>query len=126
MVDQRFTALQPRTRMRRGEQLSQPMSYQGQDPMANRTIDPTRTFEVPFVYFPQEILIPPGVSGLSIPLPPRCAQIAFISLVPDVFASFNGGGGRTMKDGFVMNGEFTTLDISTGPAGTCLLQLACY
>lgn len=118
------TRLRPRTVMRRDE-LAQPIGWQGLDPTAMRTTDPVRTFETPFVFFPAEIPVPAGFTG-RIPLPPRCAQIAFISVVPNVAASFNGGGGRTIKDGFVMNGDFQSLDVVTDPGGSCIIQLACY
>lgn len=110
--------------MKRGE-LNQPLGWQGLDPIAQRTTDPVRTFETPFVYFPADINI--GVStSIDIPLPPRCAQIAFINVTPNIVASINGGGARTIKDGFVYNGEFHSLQVATDAGGTCTIQLACY
>lgn len=117
-------ALRPRTRMVRNE-LQQPIGWQGLDPMAARTVDPLRTFETPYVFFPAEIVIGINFTG-SIPLPVRCGQIAFINVVPGVMASINGGGGRTIKDGFVYNGDFRSLDIQTDGTGGCTIQLACY
>jgi hypothetical protein len=116
--------LRTRTQMRKTE-LQQPQGWQGLDPMGLRTTDPVRTFETPSVYFPADINVPSGFAG-RIPLPPRCNQIAFISVVPNVFASFNGGGGRTIKDGFAMSGEFQSLDVSVDAAGSCIIQLSCY
>lgn len=123
-MDGRQRVLRPRTRVT-GEELDQPMSWQGLDTIAQRAVDPVRTFETPLVYFPAEILIPVG-QVLTIPLPPRCAQIAFISLVPNVTASINGGGPRTVKDGFIYNGEFQSLQVATDATGTVLIQLGCY
>jgi hypothetical protein len=124
MVDNRFSALRPRTRQDEDTH-DQPIGWSGVDPIALRTQDPIRTFETPLVFFPQDIVIPVS-SQISVPLPQRCYQIAFINLTPGVWASFNQGGARTIKDGFIYNGEFSTLDITTDAAGTCTLQLACY
>ena len=63
---------------------------------------------------------------ISIPLPPRCYQIAFINLTANVWASFNQGGARIVKDGFVYNGEFQTLDMVSDATGNCIIQLAAY
>jgi hypothetical protein len=123
-MDGRNRALRPRTRMAEGP-VSQPQGWSGIDQMAQRTLDPVRTFEVPFVYFPADILVPASTT-INIPLPPRCAQIAFINVVPNVVASLNSGGARTIKDGFVYNGEFTSLQVATDAAGSCTIQLACY
>jgi hypothetical protein len=105
--------------------LEQPIGRSGLDPLQQQPIDPIRTFETPYVYFPAEIVVPIN-SVMQIPLPPRCGQIAFINLVPNVVASFNGGGGRTIKDGFVMNGVFNSLQVATDGTGTCTIQLACF
>lgn len=123
-MDARSRWLRPRT-LQSDNELTQPGSWQGVDPMANRVLNPVRTFETPLVYFPAEIQVGSSQT-LNIPLPPRCAQIAFISVVPGLVASFNGGGTRTIKDGFVMNGEFTDLQVATDAAGSCLIQLGCY
>lgn len=122
MVDGRHPALRPRTRPDE-KQMTQPVGWIGQE--RGRTMDPVRTFETPMVYFPAEITVGAN-SQLLIPVPPRCVQIAFISLVPNVFASINGGGGRTIKDGFVYNGEFSSLEIVTDATGTVLIQFGCY
>lgn len=123
-MDARSKWLRPKTRQGDNE-LVQPASWQGQDSMANRVLNPVRTFETPLVFFPADIVI--GASTVvNIPLPPRCCQIAFISLIPNVVASFNSGGGRTIKDGFVMNGEFTDLQVATDAGGSCIIQLGCY
>jgi len=122
MVDGRHPALRPRTRQDE-KQLTQPIGWIGQD--MGRKMDPVRTFETPMVYFPAEITVGANTQQL-IPVPPRCVQIAFISLVPNVFASINGGGGRTIKDGFVYNGEFNSLEIVTDATGTVLIQFGCY
>ena len=123
-MDGRSRVLRPRTRQADNE-LLQPVGTSGYDPIASRTLDPVRTFETPLVYFPQEIVVGSGVV-LDIPLPARCAQIAFISVIPNVQASINQGGPRTIKDGFVYNGEFTSLTVATDGAGSCIIQLACY
>ena len=123
-MDSRPKQLRPRTIMRDTE-VGQPAGWQGLDPMQQRTVDPVRTFETPLIYFPADIVIPANFNG-SVPLPQRCCQIAFINLTANVWASFNSGGGRTMKDGFVMNGEFKTLDVATDALGGCLIQLGCY
>lgn len=123
-MDGRNRILRPRTQLDQGP-VSQPQGWQGFDPMAARTLDPVRTFETPLVYFPADINIP-VLTNVSIQLPPRCSQIAFINLVPNVMASFNNGGFRTIKDGFVMNGEFTSLQVQTDAAGLCTIQLGCY
>jgi len=88
-------------------------------------MDPVRTFETPLVYFPAEITIPANTQQL-IQVPPRCVQIAFISLIPNVYASINGGGGRTIKDGYIYNGEFNSLEIVTDATGTVVIQFGCY
>jgi hypothetical protein len=99
------------------------LSFQGiQD---QRTVNPVKTFETPIVYFPADIVVIAS-SNLEIPLPPRCVQIAFISVTPNLVASFNGGGSRTIKDGFVMNGAFQSLQVATDVGGTCIIQLGCY
>jgi len=124
MVDNRYPVLQPRTKQS-NDALNQPIGWTGLDPIGNRTIDPVRTFETPLVFFPQDIVLPVNTI-ISIPLPPRCYQIAFISLVANVWASFNQGGARIVKDGFVYNGEFQTLDLVSDATGTCVIQLAAY
>lgn len=121
-MDGRTPVLRPRTRQDEGG-LVQPVGWIGND-MA-RKMDPVRTFETPLVYFPAEIPIGSSAQQL-IPVPPRCAQIAFISVIPGLFASINGGGSRTIKDGFVLNGEFSSLEVVTDATGSCLIQFACY
>jgi hypothetical protein len=101
------------------------MSWQGYDQTAQRQQVPTRTFEVPLRIFPEEITIPANTRQ-SIPLPQTCAQIAFINVVPGVWASFNGGGARTIKDGFVYNGEFQSLEVLTDATGSATIQLGAY
>lgn len=123
-MDARPRVLRPRTKMD-NQQVDQPWGWSGIDPIAQRTMDPVRTFETPMVYFPAEIVI--GASQtVDIPLPQRCCQIAFINLLPNVQASINGGGPRTIKDGFVYNGEFTMLQVSTDAGGAVTIQLAAY
>lgn len=123
-MDGRSRRLQPRTRQGTNE-LEQPQSWQGRDPIESRSKIPQSTFEVPFRYFPAEINIPINTQ-ISIPLPNNCSQIAFINVTPGVIASINGGGTRTIKDGFVYNGEFSTLEILTDGTGTVTVQLAAW
>lgn len=122
MVDGRYPRLRPRTQQDE-KSLTQPVGWIGQD--MGRKMDPVRTFETPMVYFPAEIIIPANTQQL-VTVPPRCVQIAFINLVPNVFASINGGGGRTIKDGYIYNGEFNSLEIVTDVAGTVTIQFGCY
>ena len=122
--DNRQGPQRPRTKQD-DKRFSQPVGWAGLDPIGKRTMDPVRTFETPLVFFPGDILVPANTT-ISIPLPQRCFQIAFINLIPGVFASFNGGGARTIKDGFVMNGEFSTLDVATDALGSVIIQLAAY
>ena len=103
--------------------MQQPASWLGND--MGRIQDPVRTFETPIVFFPAEILVAASTQQL-ITVPPRCVQIAFIDLVPNVVASINGGGGRTIKDGFVYNGQFQSLEIATDATGTVKIQFGCY
>lgn len=124
MVDYRNPVQRPRTRMDQDDQ-RQPIGRSGLDPLQQQPMDPLRTFETPIVSFPADIAIPNNFNG-PIQLPQRCVQIAFISLIPNVVASFNGGGSRTIKDGFVMNGLFNSLDVATDAGGSCIIQLGCY
>ena len=123
-MDSRNRALRPRT-MQGNNELVQPVGWPGRDPLEQRRTDPTRTFETPFINFPAEINIP-AATQISIPLPQQCGQIAFINVLPGVIASINGGGGRTIKDGYIYNGDFQTLEIVTDATGSCSVQLACY
>ncbi len=122
MVDGRYPRLRPRTQQDE-KSLTQPVGWIGQD--MGRKMDPVRTFETPIVNFPAEIVVGVGTQQL-ITVPPRCVQIAFIDLVPNVYASINGGGGRRVKDGFVYNGEFNSLEIATDATGTVVIQFGCY
>lgn len=123
-MDGRYSRLRPRTRQGENE-LNQPLSWQGTDPMAARTTTPVRTFETPLITFPAEITVPIN-SNRTIPLPKNCAQIAFIGVKPGCFASINGGGARTIKDGFIYSGEFYSLQVATDATGTATIQLAAY
>lgn len=123
-MDSRFRALRPRTRQGSNE-LEQPVGWSGRDALEQRSQTPLRTFETPFIGFPADINIGTNTT-ISIPLPPQCGQIAFINVIPGVIASINGGGGRTIKDGFVYTGDFTNLDIQTDATGSVTLQLATY
>lgn len=123
-MDNRNRYLRPRT-MQGNNELVQPVGWPGRDPLEQRRTDPMRTFETPFIGFPADINI--GINTtISIPLPPQCGQIAFLNVVPGVNASLNGGGGRTVKDGFIYTGDFSTLEVQTDATGTCTIQLATY
>lgn len=123
-MDARPRQLRPRTRQSENE-LDQPLSWQGNDPIARRTTDPVRTFETPLISFPAEITIPIN-SNIQVQLPKNCAQIAFIGVTAGCWASINGGGSRTIKDGFIYSGEFFSLQVVTDATGTATLQLAAY
>lgn len=123
-MDGRYKALRPRTRGMISS-IAQPEGWSGVDQTEQRTSTPTRTFETPLVYFPAEILVGPGET-IDIPVPQRCAQVAFIDLVPNVAASINGGGARTIKDGFIYNGDISSLRVATDAAGTVKIQFACW
>jgi hypothetical protein len=88
-------------------------------------MDPLRTFETPIVFWGPDIVVPSNTT-MSIPIPDRCCQIAFISLVPGVFASINGGGGRTIKDGFIFNGDIQSLEVATDAGGSVIVQCAAW
>jgi hypothetical protein len=123
-MDSRHPIKRPFTKMD-SNPLDQPMGRSGIDPMQQQPLDPVRTLETPLTIFPPDIIV--GInSNLSIPLPRNCSQIAFISVTPGLAASFNGYGGRTIKDGFVMNGAFQSLQVATDATGTCIIQLAGY
>ena len=123
-MDGRPRQLRPRTRQADNE-LVQPIGWPGYDQIAQRTTNPVRTFETPFLFFPADISIPSNTRQ-TIQLPPNCAQIAFIDVVPGVWASINGGGSRLIKDGFVYNGEFSSLEVLTDATGLVTIQLAAY
>lgn len=124
-MDGRNTRLRPRTVNRIDHPSGMPEGWAGVDVTQQRQMDPQRTFETPLVFFGPDILIPPNTT-MTVPLPDRCAQIAFINLVPGVFASINGGGGRTIKDGFVFNGDFHSLEVATDAAGSVTIQTAAW
>lgn len=117
---------QMRRRMvpRDAENLTQPIGYLGRDE-SERKGPAIPTFETPLVTFPADIVIPGSFSG-SVELPANCAQIAFISVIPNVVASLNGGGSRTIKDGFVYNGLFRSLQVATDAGGSCIIQVAAF
>lgn len=123
-MDGRNEARRPRTRQGQNE-LNQPVSWQGKDPIELRNVEPQRTFEVPLRTFPAEINIPINTFQ-NVQLPQNCAQIAFINVVAGVVVSINGGGQRTIKDGFIYNGEFSTLEVLTDATGTVTIQLAAW
>ena len=122
MVDLRFRQLQSRAPQDNGK-TQRPDGLIGQD--IGRIQEWTNTFEVPFTWFGPDIVVNVN-STVSIAIPPRCMQVAFISLIPGVAASINGGGGRTIKDGFVFNGKITAVDVATDATGTVIVQLAGY
>lgn len=124
MRDPRSHYLRPKTRTEI-EPSRQAQGWPGNDPLENRPLNPARTFETPLQSFPADIVIGPLTQQI-INLPERCAQIAFISVIPGLQASINGGGGRTIKDGFVYNGEFRSLEVLTDATGSCIIQLGCY
>jgi hypothetical protein len=121
-MDGRNKALRPRT-INRLDRVDQPMGWPGINQLEQRQDAPIRTFETPLINFPADILIPSGFNG-AVPLPPNCAQIAFLDVVPGVAASINAGGGRTIKDGFIYNGSFQSLSVATDALGSCTIQLA--
>lgn len=124
-MDGRYKVLRPRTRQSEND-LNQSIGYLGGvTAIEQRVMDPVRTFETPLVGFPADVVVP-SATVMDIPLPRNCAQIAFISVIPGVVASFNGGGARTIKDGFVYNGLFQSLQVSTDALGTCIIQLGAF
>lgn len=123
-MDGRYKALRPRTKNSL-QRISQPEGWSGIDQTQQRQQDPLRTFETPLVYFPADILV--GASQtLDIPVPQRCAQVAFVDVTPNVAASINGGGARVIKDGFIYNGDISSLSVATDGAGSCRIQLAAW
>ena len=87
------------------------------------------TYEKPITEFPGEILIPVNAAGsitnlrAGNELPTNCVGIRFISLVPGVTISVNGGGSRTVQNGDGFNNcEIQTLMIATDATGTCIVQ----
>lgn len=122
MADGRFRQLRPRTKGN-DDTLHQPQGQPGREPPSSTA--PVVTFETQLSSFPAEITV--GASAqVNIPIPPRCAQVAFISVTPGTWASINGGGTRTIKDGFIYNGKILSLDIVTDGTGGCIVQLAAY
>lgn len=121
-MDGRNTYLRPRT-TKETKLGRQPEGWPGIDQFQQQPFNPLRTFETPLVFFPGDILVP-ALTIASIPLPERCAQIAFIDLIPGVQANINGGGYRTIKDGFVYNGAFQSLEVQTDAVGSVRIQLA--
>lgn len=123
-MDARAKIRRPLTRMGTGE-VSQPVGPLGQPATYPNPTDPVRTLEVMFNQFPGDIAIGSNFAGM-VTLPRNCGQIAFISVVPGVWGSFNGGGLRTVKDGFVLSGLFSSLYVQTDATGGCLIQLASF
>lgn len=123
-MDGRNAIRRPRT-VQSTEPFTQAQGYPGMDPVSKRTMDPVRTFETPLTYFPADIAIP-ALTQITIPLPPRCFQVAFIDVLAGCWASFNGGGSRKIKDGFVYNGDISSLEVLTDATGAATIQLACY
>ena len=121
-MDGRNPWLRPRT-TKTLEPSGAPEGWPGLDPLEQRNPNPMRTFETPLVWFPGDIAIPASTTA-SISLPQRCSQIAFLDVVPGVWANINGGGYRKIKDGFVYNGDFSSLEVQTDGAGSCTVQLA--
>lgn len=87
------------------------------------------TYEKPITEFPGDILIPVNAAGsvttlrAGVDIPTNCVGIRFISLVPGVTISMNGGGSRTVLngDGFD-NCEIQSVMIVTDALGTCVVQ----
>lgn len=123
-MDARALIRRPLTRMGTGE-VSQPVGTLGQPATYPNPIDPVRTLEVMFNQFPGDIAVPSNFSGM-IALPRNCGQIAFIDVIPGLWASFNGGGLRKQKDGFVLGGLFSSLYVQTDATGSCTIQLAAF
>jgi hypothetical protein len=118
-MDARPSRLRPQTRQELAD-LRIPLGWRGE---STERRDPVRTFETPLVMFPAEILIGNNFEG-QVTLPANCAQIVFLDVIPGVAASLNGGGGRTIKDGFAYNGLFQSLYVVTDATGQCTIQTA--
>lgn len=87
------------------------------------------TYEKPIKEFPGDILIPVNAAGsvtnlrAGAELPNNCVGIRFISLVPGVTISINGGGSRVVQNGDGFNNcEIQSVMIVTNATGTCIVQ----
>lgn len=87
------------------------------------------TYEKPIREYPGDILIPVNAAGSvttlrsGVDLPTNCVGLRFLSLLPGVTVSLNGGGLRTVLNGDVFSGcEITSLIVFTDAAGTCIVQ----
>jgi hypothetical protein len=84
------------------------------------------TYEKPITEFFADILIPVASSvalRAGNELPRNCVGMRFVALIPNVTASINGGGPRTILNGDVLSGcEINSIVVTTDAAGTCIVQ----
>jgi hypothetical protein len=87
------------------------------------------TYEKPITEFTGDIVIPVNAAGSSTTLrsgtelPTNCVGVRFISLLPGVFVSMNGGGLRTVLNGDTLtNTEIQSIVILTDATGSCIVQ----